>query len=72
MEQQVDELIETYNEIAKMLGKENVSAKTENVTNFVVTKTVELAQVCVAFVQNFIVLILRDQQGIKVTSMFSL
>lgn len=72
MEQQVDELIETYNEIAKMLGKENVSAKTENVTNFVVTKTVELAQVCVAFVQNFFVLILRDQQGIKVTSMFSL
>lgn len=45
LEKQVDELFETFNDIAKMLGKENVEIKTENVTK--IAMTVDLKKVCV-------------------------
>lgn len=44
-----------------MLGKENVSVKTENATKLVSTDTVELVQVCVASVNVFFFLLLIVQ-----------
>jgi hypothetical protein len=42
LERQVDELFETFNDIAKMLGRETIKVKTEDVSE---TPEVELAKV---------------------------
>lgn len=48
LEKQVDELFETFNDIKKMLGKEDVEKKTENISKL--TKIVDFKKVCVIYV----------------------